>query len=277
MRLRLRLKVHGMSLRDTFRFVWLREIAALTAMACAAVSLNSQPQRQTPPRPVLVELFTSEGCSDCPPADALLARLDAVQPVLGAHVIVLSEHVTYWDQQGWRDPFSLQAVTDRQRDYGDRFKLDSIYTPQAVVDGATQFVGSDPRAMVKAIQQEVPTPAVEIAIDGATANGGAVQFQVHAGGATPNAILHDAVLIAVLADDKAETRVLRGENGGKTLQHVAVVRTLQTLRKDAFDGRTLTIKLPDSDKPGGALRLVVFASDKRTGHVLGAAEQTLAR
>ena len=234
----------------------------------------AQAPAQTQRRPVLVELFTSEGCSDCPPADALLARLDAEQPVPGARAIVLSEHVTYWDQQGWRDPFSLQSVTDRQHDFGEHFKLDSVYTPQAVVDGAAQMVGSDARALVKAIQQEASTPAIELSIEGAALNGEAVKFKVHAGAGAPPS---DAVLMAVLADDRAETKVLRGENAGRTLQHIAVVRAMQPMSRDALDGRPIAIKLPDAQKQGGALRLVVFAADRRTGRVMGVAEQTLAR
>ena len=181
--------------------------------------------------PVLVELFTSEGCSDCPPADKLLQQLDATQPIAGAQAIVLSEHVTYWDHQGWRDPFSLEEMTARQQEYVDRFGLKSSYTPQAVVDGAQQFVGSDARAMGKAVTEAAERPKQRIMIEGAHWENGAVVFAVH--GAADSG----ARLVAAIAADATHSEVARGENAGRTLHHVAVVRAMKQFGAEAADGR----------------------------------------
>ena len=147
------------------KFEWMTGVAALAVIGLGILSYEwPKPVAAAggEPVPVLVELFTSEGCSSCPPADALLAKLDAAQPVAGARVIVLSEHVTYWNSLGWRDPFSSDAMTERQHQYADRFGLSDVYTPQAVVDGAAELVGSDGRAMLQAITKAAATAKVEV-------------------------------------------------------------------------------------------------------------------
>ena len=118
--------------------------AVLTVVAMSSTAASAQ--ASAPARvPVLVELFTSEGCSSCPPADKLLAVLHREQPVPGVDVIALEEHVDYWEKDGWHDRFSSSQYTDRQNQYIPRLKFNDVYTPQMVVDGSVQFVGNDPR------------------------------------------------------------------------------------------------------------------------------------
>ena len=255
------------------RVFWLGLMAAVGWAAqsfSAPASLASAPPEDGGKRPVLVELFTSEGCSSCPPADALLARLDSTQPIAGAQVIVLSEHVTYWNQLGWRDPFSSEAMTERQRRYGEQFGLSDVYTPQAVVDGAAELVGSDEHGLAKAIARAASAPKQQLTLADVQSYGGAVHFLVR-GAASSNTLL-----MAALAEDSVQSSVARGENEGRTLRHVAVVRALQQMGKGVDDGRPLALKLPQSNQTG-PMRLIVFLTSRDNGHVLAVSEQAIAR
>lgn len=260
-----------------FRCLRFASFALAFAFACGPIQrLSAQPaSAQTAQRvPVLVELFTSEGCSDCPPADSLLGQLDAKQPVAGAQAIVLSEHVTYWNHDGWSDPFSLDGMTDRQEAYDRHFGLASSYTPQMVVDGATQFVGSNTRALVAAVESAAKTAKQPLTIENAKWDHGSATFSVR--GSAPAG----AKLYAALAADATHQEVTAGENAGRTLHHVAVVRVMKEFGGDAADGRPLKLSGGDfnrKDESDGPVRLVVFFADRKTGHVLGAAAQSLAR
>ena len=237
-------------------------LAALTTHA-------APPQRQ----PVLVELFTSEGCSDCPPADDLLARLDREQFVAGAEAIVLSEHVTYWNHQGWSDPFSSDLMDKRQQQYARTLALGTLYTPQIVVDGTEQFVGSDAMKLQSALEREAAKSKLDLGIENAQIDTkGAVIFSVHLPPGTTG------MLVAAVAQDATVSRVSRGENAGRTLHHVAVVRALKEYNAtSAALAHALTLPGPvqlSNRSSGMSDRLVVFLVDSN-GKVLGAAEKTL--
>jgi hypothetical protein len=256
-----------------FNRVRCARLALLGAAAAGWFAVSAQtPQAgaQDHRQPVLVELFTSEGCSDCPPADALLARLDSAQPIPGARVIVLSEHVTYWNHEGWRDPFSFDDMDLRQDMYVRQFGLEGGYTPQMVVDGAQQMVGNNAPAVTAAVARAASSAKSEIAIENAHLGSGDLEFSVRSSAA------HGASVVAAVAQDATRSEVLRGENKGRTLHHVAVVRILKEFGSNAADGRSLRLSgsiLSGADKT--PLRLVVFLVDRKNGHVTAATEQTL--
>jgi hypothetical protein len=218
--------------------------------------------------PVLVELFTAEGCSSCPPADTLLAKLQQLQPVHGAEIIILGEHVDYWDKDGWTDRFSSHDYTDRQTVYATRLHVTSgIYTPQMVVDGTDQFLGSDPNHALKSISTAAQTPKVALTLTALTVNGRKVSGSVSA-----PAFPFKGDLYAVLVDPTDSTDVKRGENGGKHLDHAGVVRTMQRIGslKDLASGpRAFSLNAP-SDATPSSMRLVVFAQRSDEGPVVAA-------
>jgi hypothetical protein len=229
---------------------------------------RSSVQAQTARTPVLVELFTSEGCSTCPPADALLMRLEQQQPIAGAEVIALGEHVDYWDELGWHDRFSSHQFTDRQNEYGRRFKLESVYTPQMVVDGTDELVGNDEAKARRAIQKGAQGMMVGLRISGIAVDGQKVTGTVSVAGTPPKGDLYVA-----LVDPADETRVRAGENGGKTLHHAAVVRSLVrvgALQNLAGGGAKFSLTVPADAKPS-VERVVVFAQQAGQGAVVGAA------
>lgn len=225
--------------------------------------------------PVLLEPFTSEGCSSCPPADRLLEILDEKQPFSGADLIVLSEHVDYWDRLGWKDPFSSSQYTARQQDYTNRYNFDGVYTPQLVVDGRYGFVGSDGREASAAIEKAIHERKTPIAISNLARDGNQVTAHIEL---SPDENFKDArgILYVALADNRQESHVARGENGGRTLSHVAVTRLLKQVGPIDFDGPfAKEIVLPVLQGSGNGLRFVVFVQDPKSGHVLGVAEQKL--
>jgi hypothetical protein len=223
--------------------------------------------------PVLVELFTSEGCSSCPPADRLLQKLDA-DGASGAQVIALSEHVDYWNSLGWKDPYSAAFFSERQSAYGDRFGLASVYTPQMVVSGDAQFTGSDARAAAKAIADASGTQKYAVRISGISVDASGT-LHAHLTAEPVSNPPSSADVYCVVALNHAESQVTRGENGGNRLTHVAVVQLLQkagTVEAGKNFDQDVTIHLKPGTDPA-SLRLVAFIQQPKAGAVLGAAMQ----
>ena len=246
-------------------------------MALVPLFAESRDKTSDPARtPVLVELFTSEGCSDCPPADALLERLDRSQPVAGVELIVLSEHVDYWNHIGWKDPWSARAYSERQAAYASRFRLASVYTPQMVVDGKVEFVGSDERRALAAIEAEAKAQKISMSLSGAHMTPkGALAVHVEAGPLRSGSGTTN-VLVAVV-DEADESHVTAGENGGRTLKHVAVLRELKQVGAlNSSKGLSQAVEI--AAPPGnGNLRLVAFAQDATTGEIRGVAAVRVAK
>jgi hypothetical protein len=224
--------------------------------------------------PVLVELFTSEGCSSCPPADALLATLASSQPVAGALVIPLSEHVDYWNHLGWADPDSSKRFSERQNAYAAFFRNAGVYTPQAVVDGRAELVGSDRSAL----QRAIATAAREAKLQVGVARGGttsSLRVRVDPSTSVPEA--RGAQVLLAIVEGGLESSVSRGENSGKRLSHTAVVRRLEVIGlvpdAGAFE-KEIPVTLDPTWKPGN-LSAVAFVQERPSGKVLGAARGAL--
>jgi hypothetical protein len=240
-----------------------------------ACAIGAAPIGQTP-TPVLVELFTSEGCSDCPPADAVLQQLIETQPVAGARVIGLGQHVDYWDAQGWKDRFSSAALTYRQQMYGAHFSLDSVYTPQMIVDGRVQFVGSDRRTAAQAIERAAAAPhaAVRLEITGNSAAALGVSVDVRDGSTLGRGERADVVV--AVAEDGLRSDVTRGENRGRTLTHAAVVRSMTTIGQVTSGDWSVRGSVSiGADWNRDALTVVAFAQERRSRAVLGSAAAPL--
>ncbi len=253
---------------------------ALHLVICCLAWLPRSILPQTPalpasPSPILVELFTSEGCSDCPPADELLRRISNTRTPQGQPIFVLSEHVTYWDRLGWKDSFSDEAFTARQNGYGRRFNLDSVYTPQMVVNGAKQFVGNNSKSLRDTLLAETPGPHVDLRILSVERSPDALTVHFSAANVATSAPLD---ILAAITDDLDETHVERGENGGRTLTHVSVARSFGRLAEVRSDSeQTARIPWPAAlrGSPEAARHLLLFAQQRNYGKVVGATSKPL--
>lgn len=235
-------------------------IIGLLGLLGAAVTPTQAASGARPP--VVIELFTSQGCSSCPPADRLLTEL-AMRP----DVIALSLHVDYWDYIGWKDPYGSPMMTERQRRYAAALSLPYVFTPQIIIDGRASMVGSQRRTVESAIaaaRARQKTAAVSFSPDG----GGVV---VIAAGQAPKA---GATVWQAIYDSKHETAVRRGENAGRTILNVNVVRSFERL--GTWTGERLEIPLNLGNAAArGRYGCVVIVQEGRSGPVIGAAVMML--
>jgi hypothetical protein len=253
---------------------------SLTFLAvCSAFPAKAKGQtaaREAGRKPVVVELFTSEGCSSCPPADALLQKLEEQQPVAGAEVIALEEHVDYWNHDGWVDPYSSAEWTERQQAYVDLFKKDA-YTPELVVDGHSQFVGNNPREALLEIEKAALGAKTEVSITAGKPNAeGSQQFNVWVGKLAGGSTRDVAEVWLAVTEDGLHSSVSRGENAGHVLHHVATLRSLRKIGVADANGasasfaRDTLVKFNSHWNPD-TLHVTVFVQKKKSREILGAA------
>jgi hypothetical protein len=235
--------------------LWLMAAMTMTAFA------QSKPV-------VVVELFTSEGCSSCPPADALFRDLQA-HGVASADLALLGEHVDYWNNLGWRDAFSSPQFTQRQENYTGMLRVADAYTPQAVVDGRTEMVGNDESALRSAIDKAAKSPKplkVSVTWDNAVQTAH-VSVDGNASGE----------LFVAITEDGLSSAVKAGENGGKTLAHAAITRKMIDVGP-AKNGVSKDVKIALDGKWNVAnLRLIAFVQDMKSGAILGASAMKIGR
>ena len=226
--------------------------------------------------PVVVELFTSEGCSSCPPADTLLQKLLAQQPVAGAEIIALEEHVDYWNHDGWEDPYSSAEWTQRQENYAALLKKDP-YTPELVVDGRSQFVGNNEATAEREIEKAARSAKTEVTVLANKPDGkNAQHFDVLVGKLEENPNGDVAEVWLAVTEDGLHSAVDRGENAGRRLQHVATLRSLHKIgvadagaTTASFKGDALVKLNPRWNVEN--LRVTVFVQKKKGREILGAA------
>ena len=211
----------------------------------------------------VVELFTSEGCSSCPPADQLVAKIE--KEVKDRPVYILAYHVDYWDHTGWKDGFSSADYSKRQQDYAAYLHIQTVYTPQIVVNGRMEFVGSEEavlRAAISGNLEKAQGSPLNLSVSTATKNQADIKY-------TTGKIDKNTALYIAILQKNAQTKVGGGENSGRTLSHVQIVRKLQKVALHGGSGET-KVSLPDGfDKQNW--EIIGFLQNTGNGEVIGAA------
>ena len=253
-------------------------VTVLVTGPLSAIEVTAM-QTTTARVPVLVELFTSEGCSSCPPADQLLAQLEQTQPIAGAEVIALSEHVDYWNRLGWTDPYSSPAFSLRQSEYARALGVEDVYTPQMIVDGRAQFTGSNQTRARDAITSASREPKALITINRISEDARKASIELDVSVSTLDGTANEAEVLMAIAESGLSSSVARGENKGRNLSHIAVVRKLASLGKidlskgAGFNARQ-SVRIEKSWKREN-LKAVVFVQERKSKQVRGVAAISL--
>ena len=239
----------------------------ILSMAVAWGNLPASSQKQAlaagAKTPVIVELFTSEGCSSCPPADAVLAELEKRQPVANAQIIALGEHVDYWNQLGWADPFSSGKFSERQQDYSRALNA-NVYTPQMIVNGQVEFIGSNLKQATDAIAKAVRAPQAKVQITRLAPD----QISVTATDIPKVAAGDTLDILLAITETNLSTNVARGENAGRKLNHVTVVRQLTVIGTAPSATAKLSFE-PNWQRAN--LRIVAFLQERMSRRIVGIA------
>ena len=210
----------------------------------------------------VIELFTSEGCSSCPPADAVVAKIE--KESAGKPIYILAFHFDYWNRLGWKDAFSSAAYSQRQNQYAHWLNLSSVYTPQIVVNGRTEFVGSEEGTLRNAIKTNLAKNAVaQINLSDITINQNKAELRYQIQGETTSCVL----LLAVV-QKSAQTKVERGENAGHTLSHVQIVRGIESISLKGDKG-SASIELPKGFDAHES-EIIAFVQNTSNGEITGA-------
>jgi hypothetical protein len=250
-------------------------VSLVTAALAVAPDTRAQERSAATSRvPVLAELFTSEGCSSCPAADDLLRRLLEEQPVEGVEVIAISEHVDYWDRLGWKDSFSSNIFTRRQEEYGRALRRNPIYTPQLVVDGRLEVIGSEWPDVRRTLLEAARAPRASVVVTAeADPSTPASTVTVAVRDIPGPARRDDLDVFVAVVENGLTTAVLRGENAKKQLHHSAVARSLikvGSLAKSETAGEFSQAVPLEREWKRGQLRAVAFLQHRGSRQVLGA-------
>lgn len=240
---------------------------ALLSVFVFAESMQSFAQKDGR-TPVLVELFTSEGCVACPPADKYIQKLLQEQPIDGVEIIALAEHVDYWNRLGWTDPFSSPLFSKRQNYYASFFKSDSVYTPQMVINGTREMRVKDGNGVLKEAAKD-PRGSVILNIEKVLGNTISLKVKI-----TKLPVISNGdqafVLLAVTEDDLI-SNVLSGENNGRKLKHMAVVRNLQSIGEATGEETNLSVDvILEKNWKRDALSAVAFVQEARGRRIIAA-------